>query len=675
MDILNGRDFRSPQSEPASGSDASYSIRQLEDLLSGTEAGLALFDEARRLVYANPSYLKFCGYSTEETRPGTRLEDLARLSLERSLDVPDNIDETIRRGMQRLNSAGGYSFRFNAPSGMAIFVHRRVTDDNQVIETVRKVADDTADSGITDRLEMMAAEARTRMSHALEAMADGFALFDADDRIQIYNQQYLDLNPHIADIIAPGKKFEDMLRIGMERAGYEIGSAELEHYIKWRVEQHQNPREAHDLLMNDGRWVRVQERRLADGSTVGIRSDITELKRRETDLLEITNELRLSNMHFDATLSNMAQGLCMFDATQTLILANQRYLEIYGFSGDVVKPGITLPEIMEYSIRIGNYTREDAERAKAERPEAARNRSQSILKQYLRDGRVISVQLQPMSDGGSVAVYEDITELERSADNVRQYTKKLEASNRELQDFAYVASHDLQEPLRKIETFGDRLKKKYSDDLPENAVVYIERMQNATGRMRLLISDLLNYSRVTTNAKPFVEIDLNDVTADVLSDLQIRIEEVGGQVVCKDLPTIEADATQMRQLLQNLICNALKFKRPGVTPLVTVSGREIEGDYIAGTPAMIELSIADNGIGFDNKYKEQIFTIFQRLHGRNEYEGTGIGLATCRKIAERHGGDIDATGVENEGATFIVTLQANQNKNEKHSEEESVHAT
>ena len=325
---------------------------------------------------------------------------------------------------------------------------------------------------------------------------------------------------------------------------------------------------------------------------------------------------------------------------------------------------------MEYSVGLGNYTREDAEKAKAARPDHAKLRKQAVLKQYLRDGRVIAVKHQPMSDGGSIATYEDVTELERNAENLERYTRKLEASNRELQDFAYVASHDLQEPLRKIETFSDRLQNKYADDLPEQATQYLGRMQNATGRMRQLINDLLNYSRVTTKAKPFKPVDLNETVDGVLSDLQIRIEEVEGEVRYENLATLDADATQMRQLLQNLIGNALKFQRPGVSPVVTVATREIEGDFIAGVPDMIEVTIADNGIGFDNKYKDQIFTIFQRLHGRNEYEGTGIGLATCRKIVERHGGTIDASGVEGEGATFTVTLLKNHKGEESPDEEE-----
>ena len=639
---------------------AAFSIDHVADLLSGAEAGLALFDSDLKLVFANGQYLALCGYSRDEVKTGVNLADLARLSLERVGNPGGDIDTTVKRGIERLVAVGGYSFRFVAPSGKNIYVHRRKLESGQVVETVRELAEGAGEAVSDDRLEMLAHAARTRMSHALEAMADGFALYDADDRLVAYNRQYVDLNPHIADIIAPGCTYEEMLRIGMERSGYETNGMDTETFITWRLEQHSNPGEAHDLLMNDGRWVRVHERRTSDGGIVGIRSDITELKHREAEILRVSNELRKSNMHFNTALNNMIQGLCMFDANQTLIVCNRRYLEMYGFSPDVVKPGIKLSEIMDYSVSIGNYTREDADRAKAARPDTAKLRTVATIKQHLRDGRVIAVMHQPMHDGGSIATYQDITEIEQSQNDLRLHARKLEESNRELEEFAYVASHDLQEPLRKIETFGDRLQSKYGDDLPDGGKEYISRMQNATGRMRQLISDLLAYSRVTTKAKPFEYIDLNTHIDGVCSDLQMRIEDNDAEVVYENLPSIHADPTQLRMLLQNLIGNALKFQREGVKPVVTITAEILEGDASIGQTDRCQIVIADNGIGFDNKYKQQIFTIFQRLHGRNEYEGTGIGLATCRKIVERHNGVIDAEGVPNEGAKFIITLPVEQ---------------
>ncbi len=258
----------------------------------------------------------------------------------------------------------------------------------------------------------------------------------------------------------------------------------------------------------------------------------------------------------------------------------------------------------------------------------------------------------------------DEVEQRRLAEaELRRSSQRLEVSNRELQDFASVASHDLQEPLRKIQAFGDRLRVKCAPGFTSDGLDYLDRMQNAAGRMQGLINDLLTFSRVTTKARPFVATDLAEVARGVIGDLEARIEQTGGAVAVSDLPEIDADAIQMRQLLQNLIGNGLKFSRAGVAPRVEVRGRIVPGAN-GGAPThgaanhaeKFELTVADNGIGFDEKYLDRIFTVFQRLHGRSEYEGTGIGLAVCRKIAERHGGGITATSRPGEGSTFVVTL-------------------
>jgi signal transduction histidine kinase len=180
-------------------------------------------------------------------------------------------------------------------------------------------------------------------------------------------------------------------------------------------------------------------------------------------------------------------------------------------------------------------------------------------------------------------------------------------------------------------------------------------MQNAASRMQTLINDLLALSRVTSKAQPFVTVDLNTVAREVISDLETRIERTGGQVLLGELPIIQADAVQMRQLLQNLIGNALKFHRPEVAPVVKVTSQILEGDE-RHTDGTCRLFVEDNGIGFEEQYLDRVFIPFQRLHGRTEYEGTGIGLAICRKIAERHQGDITARSVPGQGTTFVVTL-------------------
>lgn len=232
----------------------------------------------------------------------------------------------------------------------------------------------------------------------------------------------------------------------------------------------------------------------------------------------------------------------------------------------------------------------------------------------------------------------------------------LERSNGELQNFAYVASHDLQEPLRKIQAFGNLLSEEYSDKLDDGAE-YLERMQKAAARMSVLIDDLLEFSRVTTQARPFVNVSLAKTAQEVVEDLETRIRDTDGTVTVSELATLHADPMQMRQLLQNLIGNALKFHQKDTAPIVKVSGKVLSNGPHAG---MYELRVRDNGIGFDEKYLDRIFSVFQRLHGREIYTGTGIGLAVCKKIAERHGGYITAKSKPGQGSTFIVLLPINK---------------
>ena len=262
---------------------------------------------------------------------------------------------------------------------------------------------------------------------------------------------------------------------------------------------------------------------------------------------------------------------------------------------------------------------------------------------------------------------QEVVERQQAEERLRATAVRLERSNRELQDFAYVASHDLQEPLRKVQAFGDRLKAACAKSLGAEGRDYLERMQAAAKRMQILIDDLLAFSRVTTKANPFERVDLNKIAQEVLSDLEVRIQQTGGQVVLGKFPALEADPLQMRQLFQNLLGNALKFHQESKPPFVRISG-EVLNQPPPGSPPgsppeeFCQITIEDKGIGFDEKYLDRIFILFQRLHGRSTYDGTGIGLAICRKIADRHGGSISAKSSPGEGSTFIVTLPLRQPK-------------
>lgn len=259
---------------------------------------------------------------------------------------------------------------------------------------------------------------------------------------------------------------------------------------------------------------------------------------------------------------------------------------------------------------------------------------------------------------GAVSVLTDITPLRRAEEELRKYATELERSNRELKEFASIASHDLKEPLRKVKVFGDMLVKTHVGSMDDDARDYIVRMINASTRMEEMITGLLTYSRISTRGNPFSPVDLTVVANEVLTDLEVLVAQTRGRVEVSELPTIEADALQMRQLFQNLIGNALKFHHRDRPPSVKVWSESVQvnGDR----KSIVCLHVEDNGVGFDEKHTSRIFQPFQRLHGRSEFEGTGMGLAICHKIVDRHHGSIHAASQPGVGSHFTVTLPAYQ---------------
>ena len=381
-------------------------------------------------------------------------------------------------------------------------------------------------------------------------------------------------------------------------------------------------------------------------ATLGNYMDITERKR-------VEEALRQSEEFNSNLLNNSPHPIVVFNPDTSIEYVNRALENLTGFTSDeLVGKQAPYPWLTEESLP---KSKQDFEMAMLRGPKWYEELYQK------RSGEKFWVEITaaPIIHNDKLRYYMsswvDITERKKAEEEINEKAMELTRSNRELEHFAYVASHDLQEPLRKIQAFGDRLGTIYAGVVNEKGQDYIQRMQSAAERMQNLINSLLAFSRVTTRAQPFTSVNLTDVAQEVVSDLSASIERVNGGVEVGELPTIDADRTQMHQLLQNLISNGLKFYREEENPVVKVHSTFLDDKHC-------QIFVEDNGIGFDEKHLERIFTIFQRLHSRLEYEGTGIGLAIARKIVELHKGNITAESKIEQGSTFIITLPIHQIK-------------
>jgi light-regulated signal transduction histidine kinase (bacteriophytochrome) len=258
-----------------------------------------------------------------------------------------------------------------------------------------------------------------------------------------------------------------------------------------------------------------------------------------------------------------------------------------------------------------------------------------------------------------------VLEKEKFQKILENKVKELDRSNKELEEFAYIASHDLQEPLRKITSFSERLKEKLPANLEPDVQLYLNRMLAATDNMRTLIDNLLEFSRTSRISEPFARVDLNNVISEVKADLELKIEETNTKIESVVLPVVHAIPMQMRQLFTNLFTNAIKFKRANTNPEIHITcneltGEELESHHLRHNTKHYKIVVRDEGIGFDQEFAMKIFQIFQRLHGKAEYPGSGIGLAICKKIVENHNGRIYAESEPGKGAAFVIILPESQ---------------
>lgn len=409
---------------------------------------------------------------------------------------------------------------------------------------------------------------------------------------------------------------------------------------------------------------------------LGTSEDITELKKLKNTLkykieeLSIAyEELKKTKDLFKEAESMMSYGSFDWDVEKDEIQWSDGLKRVFG--GENVSE---LPEKLDYEFYKTRLHEDDLSRVTEIVNQAIINKNSYAFEHRLfaLDGEEKTVNTRGWvveNEAGKVVRFigntVDITELKVYEKELENKLEELNKSNQQLEQFAYIASHDLQEPLRKIMAFGERLSSKFAGQLPDDGQFYVNRMLDAANRMKILMENLLSYSRASRKIEPVENVALNEIIDMVLSDFEVKIQETDAQIEVLPLPTIQALPTQMQQLFLNLISNALKFVQPNQKPQIKIEAFEAtkqelrELNFPLRAKKYHKVVVSDKGIGFDAEYAEKIFVIFQRLHGRSEFEGTGLGLAICKKIIDNHDGYIKAESILNEGAKFIVYLPNN----------------
>lgn len=403
---------------------------------------------------------------------------------------------------------------------------------------------------------------------------------------------------------------------------------------------------------------------------VGVTNDITEQMLQSMDQQQLKDNLssyRESMIDKERLLD--FGSLEMNFATKELYWSDGMYL-LFGYDPAFDKPAISLNDDF-YKTHMSD---QDFLEAKTKLQEALKKQENYILEIPIRTKQGIPKRLETYGKIEKdrhdrpfkiVGITRDITKLKDYEKNLQQKIEELHRSNKELEEFAYIASHDLQEPLRKITAFSERLQEKAGDEIGPDTRLYLQRILAATQNMRLLIDNLLEFSRTSRHTDPWAKLNLSDVLKEVLTDLELKIEETNARIQQSPLPSIVCYHTQMKQLFTNLLSNAIKFRKPGESPVidissVVVSEKEKNERLLPHDRTYYKIIVSDSGIGFEQEYAFKIFQIFQRLHGKAEYPGSGIGLAICKKIVETHNGILYVDSEPGKGAVFSIILPENQ---------------
>ncbi|HZX31094.1 MAG TPA: PAS domain S-box protein [Rhodocyclaceae bacterium] len=617
------------------------SERQFRDIFDHAPIGMALTALDGQVVEANESLCKLLGY-THDQLLGVRFQDITH---------PDDLD--AHAGSFQDMAAGKLDTyrverRYVHKDGTPVWTLLGVSLQRDTRGQPRRFLFQIVDIGAIKAAQEALAASEVRLQRVLEGSNDGFWDRHIPSGTTTFSPRWATMLGYESSEIIPEMGSWEKL---VHPDDLPICRRILAEHLAGERDRYEA---VYRMRHKSGHWVWILARGKAyewdaDGHPLRMAGTHTDVTVRQLT----TEALRLRERTLKAVLEALPIGVWIADANGRITSANPAALAI--------GPGVRYRALAEDGKRSEDAWGEDGRTVPPHDWALARaiQRREKIGEQLVEvefaDGskKTVLNSGAPILDEegkplGAIAVNQDMTQWLQLEQDLLRRTYQLEESNRELEQFAYVASHDLQEPLRKVSSFAQLFAKKYAGHLDEAGQTYINFMVDGASRMQILVDDLLHYSRLTRVDRSHQEVDMDAVLDGVLADLQLFIKETGARIEAGRLPAIQGDASQLRALLQNLISNAVKYRAPDRPPEVQVGASVQAGEAT--------FWVRDNGIGIDPRYFEKIFVIFQRLHARSEYPGTGIGLAICKKIVDNHAGRIWVESSPGQGATFFFTL-------------------